>query len=74
MIVITLVLTDFLCFIITNEIPQRDVKGRQVWSMKRTFHIPAESDLRKFVLPEHVSSFSLQTKCTPFRLFKIIVV
>ncbi|GAY32362.1 hypothetical protein CUMW_273560 [Citrus unshiu] len=32
---------------------RRDGNGKQVWSMKRTFHIPSEGDLRKLVYPEH---------------------
>lgn len=36
---------------------RRDGKGKQVWSMKRTFHIPSEGDLRKLVYPEHVCSY-----------------
>ncbi|KAH9697575.1 transcription initiation factor TFIID subunit 1 [Citrus sinensis] len=33
---------------------RRDGNGKQVWSMKRTFHIPSEGDLRKLVYPEHL--------------------
>ncbi|KAH9697567.1 transcription initiation factor TFIID subunit 1 [Citrus sinensis] len=36
---------------------RRDGNGKQVWSMKRTFHIPSEGDLRKLVYPEHVCSY-----------------
>ncbi|KAL5747023.1 hypothetical protein ACOSQ2_024320 [Xanthoceras sorbifolium] len=36
---------------------RRDVKGKQVWSMKRTFNIPSEGDLRKLVSPEHVCAY-----------------
>ncbi|KAK3206157.1 hypothetical protein Dsin_020203 [Dipteronia sinensis] len=36
---------------------RRDVKGKQVWSMKRTFNIPSEGDLRKLVCPEHVCAY-----------------
>ncbi|KAJ0030572.1 hypothetical protein Pint_13734 [Pistacia integerrima] len=34
---------------------QRDGRGKQFWSMKRTFQIPSEGDLRKLVSPEHES-------------------
>ncbi|XP_031250159.1 transcription initiation factor TFIID subunit 1-like isoform X2 [Pistacia vera] len=36
---------------------RRDGRGKQVWSMKRTFQIPPEGDLRKLVCPEHVCSY-----------------
>ncbi|KAJ0089663.1 hypothetical protein Patl1_13830 [Pistacia atlantica] len=36
---------------------QRDGRGKQFWSMKRTFQIPSEGDLRKLVSPEHVCAY-----------------
>ncbi|XP_044490103.1 transcription initiation factor TFIID subunit 1-like isoform X4 [Mangifera indica] len=36
---------------------RRDGRGKQVWSMKRTFQIPSEGDLRKLVSPEHVCAY-----------------
>ncbi|KAH7550576.1 hypothetical protein JRO89_XS13G0224500 [Xanthoceras sorbifolium] len=43
---------------------RRDVKGKQVWSMKRTFNIPSEGDLRKLVSPEHeMAAFGQRDLC-----------